>query len=406
MTNQKPPIQALNPFMPGAGLQPPALVGRQDDIDALDRMAARTKLHLMDQGIVFSGLRGMGKTVLLIALQKIVANQGMLTARIEATGNYDRDYDTLIRETSMIAARAKSAKLRNAVARIISEVDSITLKIFDVSATFKTSEGNHTRSELFRLELMLEKIADEAQKDSKGLFLFIDELQEMHPEMLGSLITLQHKMGQESVPFYIIGAGLPNLPGTLSKTRSYAERLFEYRKIGKLSEQDTAEGFQKPVRANGRPFDEEALSRLVSLSQGYPYFIQAYGKAAWNASSSNPIGMDAVEAGIPEARAELDDGLYASRWQKAKTEGRRYMYAMAQMEGDEPCRSADVAEHLGKKPKELSMTRRDLIESGLVFSPEQGMIAFTVPGMGEFVRRTCPTPEQLYDTANSEASEK
>ncbi|MBM6700230.1 hypothetical protein H7U32_07990 [Bifidobacterium pullorum subsp. saeculare] len=175
------------------------------------------------------------------------------------------------------------------------------------------------------------------------------------------------------------------------------ERLFEYRTIGRLSEDDTANGFQKPARQLGRPFSDDALKELVRASRGYPYFIQAYGKAAWNASDSNPIPLTAVMDGEPLARKELDSGLYLSRWQRAKASGRHYLAAMAAINGDDMCQSADVAAYLGKTTKETSAARDSLIRLGLIYAPEHGKVAFTVPGMGEFITRTTPTESQTYD---------
>ena len=248
-----------------------------------------------------------------------------------------------------------------------------------------------------RLELLIESIARQLQKKDSGLFLFIDEFQEMASEPLGTLISLQHRMGQDSLPFYIIGAGLPNLPGVLSRSKSYAERLFEYRIIGQLSEQDTAEGFQKPAARVGRPFQPDALEELVKVSQGYPYFIQAYGKAAWNASDSSPIALRAVKESEADARAELDEGLYASRWQRATVAGREYLAAMAAISGDEPSSTSDVARSLGKNTQQVSSIRQSLIELGLIYSPARGKVAFTVPNMGEFILRASPAAGQTYD---------
>lgn len=394
---KQPSLDALNPFMPGAGMRPPELVGRDADIENVDRMVARTKLGNLNQGIIFSGLRGMGKTVLLLALQDASSRQGIVTARLEAKGDIGTDWDMLFHEIALATARVKSLRLRRKLASALSSIDSVQFSFLGVGAGVKLSDEERRRTNPFRLELMVESLSRELAKANTGLFLFVDELQEMDDEPLGALISLQHKMGQEGLPFYIIGAGLPNLPGVLSRSRSYAERLFEYRTIGQLPDSDTAEGFQKPARANGRPFADDALDELVKVSHGYPYFIQAYGKAAWNASDSNPTLLEAVRAGEPEARRELDEGLYASRWQRAKTSGREYLTAMAKINGDEPCDSSAVAAEMGKQPKEVSMIRESLIQLGLVYSPEHGRIAYTIPGMGEFILRAAPTTGQTYD---------
>lgn len=390
--------QELNPFMPGAGMQPPELVGRERDLEIVDRMIARTKLNNLDRGIIFSGLRGVGKTVLLVKLQEMAAGKDMLTAKIESSGNPDDDYEAIFHEINLAAMKIHLVGgLKKRLGDVISNIKSMSFGAFGLSASVSRESSAQTSENPFKLELLIESITTELKKSNSGLYLFIDELQEMADEPLGTLMSIQHKMGQRSLPFYIIGAGLPNLPGVLSKSRSYAERLFEYRTIGQLSDADAAEGFQKPARRNGRPFTDDALNELIKVSSGYPYFIQAYGKAAWNASGSNPIPLQAVTKSEACARAELDDGLYSARWQRTAPTGRRYLAAMAKIGTESPSSTAEVADRLGKSTGEISMTRDKLIKLGLIYSPEYGKVAFTVPGMGEFILRAMPSDGQVYD---------
>lgn len=390
--------QELNPFMPGAGMQPPELVGRERDLEIVDRMIARTKLNNLDRGIIFSGLRGVGKTVLLVKLQEMAAGKNMLTAKIESSGNPDDDYEAIFHEINLAAMKIHLVGgLKKRLGDVISNIKSMSFGAFGLSASVSRESSAQTSENPFKLELLIESITTELKKSNSGLYLFIDELQEMADEPLGTLMSIQHKMGQRSLPFYIIGAGLPNLPGVLSKSRSYAERLFEYRTIGQLSDTDAAEGFQKPARRNGRPFTDDALNELIKISSGYPYFIQAYGKAAWNASGSNPIPLQAVTKSEACARAELDDGLYSARWQRTTPTGRRYLAAMAKIGTESPSSTAEVADRLGKSTGEISMTRDKLIKLGLIYSPEYGKVAFTVPGMGEFILRAMPSDGQVYD---------
>ena len=382
--------QELNPFMPGAGMQPPELVGRERDLEIVDRMIARTKLNNLDRGIIFSGLRGVGKTVLLVKLQEMAAGKNMLTTKIESSGNPDDDYEAIFHEINLAAMKIHLVGgLKKRLGDVISNIKSMSFGAFGLSASISRESSAQTSENPFKLELLIESITTELKKSNSG--------QEMADEPLGTLMSIQHKMGQRSLPFYIIGAGLPNLPGVLSKSRSYAERLFEYRTIGQLSDADAAEGFQKPARRNGRPFTDDALNELIKVSSGYPYFIQAYGKAAWNASGSNPIPLQAVTKSEACARAELDDGLYSARWQRTTPTGRRYLAAMAKIGTESPSSTAEVADRLGKSTGEISMTRDKLIKLGLIYSPEYGKVAFTVPGMGEFILRAMPSDGQVYD---------
>lgn len=393
------PLHSLNPFMPGAGKQPPELVGRAHDLELMDRMIARTKLGLLDRGVIYSGLRGMGKTVLLLKLNDMASAQGLATVQIEANGDAAAEYEELFHELSLAVMRMRRSDVRQRLSVVFSHVQSISLDFVLGSATIdfdgEGSQKRTMRASSYRLELLIEGLAEELKKTGSGLFLFVDEFQDMSSEVMMTLITVQHRMGQRDLPFCIIGAGLPNLPGVLTKVRSYAERLFEYRDIGRLGDGAVADGFQKPAQERGYSFDDKALSRLIGLAQGYPYFIQAYGKATWDASDSNPITVAAVERGEPVARTELDQGLYMSRWQRATPLGREYLAAMAAV--GERCTSAQVAKHMKRSVSDLSSIRLSLIELGLVYSPERGRVDFTVPGMDEFIRRAMPAESQSYD---------
>ena len=387
-------LRALNPFMPGAGLQPPELAGRMKEIELMDGMVARTKLARLDRGLILYGLRGIGKTVLLLHMKEIADRQHMATFKIEATKNAERAYDALFRGLPLAIARIRKPDLRQRLMNAFSSVESISFEFLGVKTSAERSAASYV-TESYKLQLLIERMCEELKKDNLGLYLFIDELQEMASEPLGDLITIQHEMGQENLPFYIIGAGLPDLPGVLAKSRSYAERLFEYRHIGKLSQEDTEDGFQKPAKASGRPFDDASLEKLVNLSKGYPYFIQAYGAAAWNESDSNPIHVDAVTRGIPEALHMLDEGLYISRWQRSTPAGRAYLRCMA--EYDEGSISTSLIASSFQKSGTASTARAVLMELGLIYSPEHGKVAFSIPGMGEFIRRVEPAEDQSYD---------
>lgn len=195
------PTQALNPFMPGAGIRPPELVGRERDLEAIDRMVARTKLQLMNQGIIYSGLRGVGKTVLLLSLQEIANSKGMATARIEAEGDPRADYDKLFREIGLLAARLQSSTLQDKLSNVISNVESVSLSIMGIGGSVTVSDSDELRTSSLRLELVIESIVQQLRAENSGMYLFIDELQEMDKEPLGTLIAIQHRMGQEKYAF-------------------------------------------------------------------------------------------------------------------------------------------------------------------------------------------------------------
>lgn len=397
LARRKEAMHALNPFAPGAGRQPKELVGREQELEIMDRIIARTKAGYSDRGLVYSGLRGVGKTVLLLRMKDMAAGQGLITVRMEATGNETHDYELLFDGISKAILRERRGTLRQKMLDSLKHVNEVSLELGVIKTSIGLgNEDKGISSDSLRLEMMVEELCLELKKEGSGLFLFIDEFQVMSSDLMGTIIGLQHSMGQEDLPFYVIAAGLPNLPGVLTKSRSYAERLFQYKRIGRLPEDETRECFEKTIGKINVRFDDDALNRLIELSKGYPYFIQAYGSAAFDESESSPIPLSAVIKGEPIAQASLDSGLYESRWQRARPLEREYMRAMASLEKS-VCSSAEIAERLGRPPADVVRVRKGIIDSGLAYSPERGLLAFTVPGMGDFIRRAALSEEQTYD---------
>ncbi|RSX58492.1 ATP-binding protein [Bifidobacterium samirii] len=390
-------MHAFNPFVPGAGRQPRELVGREAELVAMDRIIARTKAGYSNRGLVYSGLRGMGKTVLLLKMQDMAASQGLLTVRMEATSDIRHDYAKLFDGMTKAITRVRRDGLRTRLIEALNRVNEVSVGVGVLKASFSTSDDDASAmSDALRLETMVEELCVELKQERSGLFLFIDEFQEMPKELMGTIIGLQHAMGQDDLPFYVIAAGLPNLPGVLTKARSYAERLFEYRTISELPEAEARDCFTRTV-GTVSSFEDDALNRLTELAQGYPYFIQAYGSAAFDASESSPIPLSAVNRGEPVARANLDRGLYEARWQRGRASEREYMRAMASL-GKEACSSSEIAHALGRPIGSVARQRKGIIEAGLAYVPERGLLAFTVPGMADFIRRVAPAEEQTYDS--------
>lgn len=271
--------------------------------------------------------------MLLLRMKDMAASQGLITVRMEATGNETHDYELLFDGISKAILRERRGTLRQKMLDSLKHVNEVSLELGVIKTSIGLgNEDKGISSDSLRLEMMVEELCRELKKEGSGLFLFIDEFQVMSSDLMGTIIGLQHSMGQEDLPFYVIAAGLPNLPGVLTKSRSYAERLFQYKRIGRLPEDETRECFEKTIGKINVRFDDDALNRLIELSKGYPYFIQAYGSAAFDESESSPIPLSAVIKGEPIAQASLDSGLYESRWQRARPLEREYMRAMASLE--------------------------------------------------------------------------
>ena len=227
------------------------------------------------------------------------------------------------------------------------------------------------------------------QGAGSALALFIDELQYVEEPQLASLITALHRCAQRKLPVVLVGAGLPQLRGRTGKAKSYAERLFEFAEIGPLDEAEARRALERPALAKGVAFEEAALARLVSETQGYPYFLQEWGKRAWDAAKASPIALADVEAAGASAVAALDQSFFRVRFDRLTQSEKRYLRAMADL-GRGPHRSGDIAERLGRKVTSLGPTRNALIAKGMIWSPSHGDTAFTVPLFDEFMRRILP----------------
>jgi hypothetical protein len=213
----------------------------------------------------------------------------------------------------------------------------------------------------------------------------VDEMQDIATEELAAICGACHEISQQGAPLVVVGAGLPHLPVALASSKSYAERLFRYVSVDRLPREMADRAWRVPAGSEGVTFEDAALDELYRLTDGYPYFVQAYGKVTWDAAVGTPITVADVLEAAPEAESELAIGFFGARYDRATPAERDYMTAMADL-GDGFVSTADVARHLTRKPQSLSPARDGLIKKGLVYSAERGSVAFTVPHFGKFLR--------------------
>lgn len=388
----------LNPFRPGSGLRPFALEGRDHQLEAFDLLVVRSKMRTYDRGMMLHGLRGVGKTVLLNRLAEHAENQGWMVAQMEARatdagvtavrqrliGEMRRGLQRYIRKHKL------QSKLQPALDLVTRLHVSLTAGPagFTVAASAKDapSRPDPMLDWEFEFESIVEVLAGALGKQAGALGVFIDELQDIDGTTLESLLAVQHTASQRGWPFFLIGAGLPNLPARLADCRSYAERQFGYHTIGPLSPADAADALQIPIQNFGGKLAPEALEILVAAADGYPYFLQEFGKAVWAVAESTPFTEEDALAAVEIGTIELDAGFYPSRWSRTTPLEQTYMRAMVDT-GQDNARSAEVAERLGKTLSGVSTARDNLIKKGLIWAPEHGAVAFTVPGMARFIHR-------------------
>ncbi|MCP9276947.1 ATP-binding protein [Mycolicibacterium arenosum] len=383
----------LNPFKPGSGLRPPALEGRDRQLEDFDLLVARSKRRNYDRGMILSGLRGVGKTTLLNRLADHADRQGWLTVTIEARPD-DAGVTAVRAQLSQeltVGLRRFSRKHRiEKVVEPLIEMArrfSVDVALGPAKLTVKsTGEAAATGDIALDVEELVEEITAAIKPKGSAFGLFIDEMQDLDRGLLSALLATQHRAGQREWPFFIIGAGLPNLPAVLADTRSYAERQFAYSSIGPLDAAAAADALRVPIRDFGGDLSADALDILVAASGGYPYFLQVFGQAVWNVAADAPFDEEdaylAVEVGVKR----LDEGFFPSRWRRATERERRYMAAIAHT-GEESPRSGQVARLMGASASAVSDVRDSALKKGLIWAPEHGRIAFTVPHMADFIRR-------------------
>ncbi len=384
-----------NPYAPGAGQRPPELAGRDRELQQFEVVLERVARGRPERSMVITGLRGVGKTVLLNTFKS------MAIQRLWGTGKIEARPDQSIRRPVAAALHMAIRELapRHRAPERIEEFLGV-LKAFamrDPAAAKGTSHwspgievpASRGRADSGDLEIDLTELFVDASAVATdlgvGIALFIDEMQDVQAADVSALCAACHELSQSGGPLIVVGAGLPHLPSVLSASKSYSERLFRYARIDKLDREAADLALILPAREEEVEFTQEALDALYDAADGYPYFVQAYGKVAWDLAPRTPITLDDVKVSAPEAEEELAVGFFGSRYERATPAERDYMHAMAEI-GDEPVPTAEVAEALGRKPSSLSPARDSLIKKGLIYSAERGLIAFTVPHFGRFLR--------------------
>jgi len=380
-----------NPYSPGAGLRPAVLVGRDGELQdwsvALDRIEnARSA-----RSVVLHGLRGVGKTVLLGEFHEQAEDRKWVSVMIEAnTGRTLReDLARALYPVVRELVRPKAGdKLKKALATFKAfsvKVDATGAWSFGLDVAPAQGRGDSGELETDLAEL-IKDLAEAAQEQNRGLAILIDEAQDLNNDELKALCAICHQGGQRGWPFLLALAGLPNLPKVLSEAKSYAERLFTYREITQLEQDAARQALTKPAAAEGVSWEEAAVSYVVKETRSYPYFLQEYGQATWNAAGGTTLTYNDARVGVESGQAHLDAGFYRARWERAAPSQRAYLQAMAP-DGEGPSQSGEVAARLGKIPTGVGPIRDSLIKKGLIYSPEHGQIAYTVPGMADFIAR-------------------
>ena len=388
-----------NPYAPGAGQRPPELAGRDAQLAAFDVVLERVARGRAERSLVLTGLRGVGKTVLLNALRSAAVRRGWGTGKLEARPDLPlrRPLSSALHQAVRELGHPEEEQRDHVlgVLRAFAERDAgRDAKLrdrwspgIDVPAARGRADSGDIEIDLVEL---LTEVGGLAQDLGKGVAVFLDEMQDLGPADVSALCAACHEISQSGLPVIVVGAGLPHLPAVLSASKSYSERLFAYQRIDRLSRDAADRALAAPAAEEDAEFTPEGLEAMYAATGGYPYFIQAYGKTVWDLAPRSPITADDVAVAAPEAERELAVGFFGSRYERATPAERDYLRAMADADsGEDPVgavATADVAAVLGKKPQSLSPARDALLKKGLIYSGERGRIAFTVPHFGRYLR--------------------
>ncbi|MDA8322624.1 MAG: AAA family ATPase [Actinomycetota bacterium] len=384
-----------NPYAPGAGQRPPELAGRDNELGQFEVVLERIARGRPERSIVLTGLRGVGKTVLLNSFRSMAMQRLWGTGKIEARPDQSirrpigSALHMAIRE---IAPRHRAPDrvddflgvLKAFLARDPKAAKGSVISQLGIDVPMARGRADSGDLEIDLTELLTDA-AGVAADLGVGIALFIDEMQDVPAPDVSALCAACHELSQNNGPLIVVGAGLPHLPSVLSASKSYSERLFRYVPIDRLDRPSSDVALLAPARREGADFDPQALDALYAAADGYPYFVQAYGKVTWDVATSSPVTPADVAVAAPIAAGELAIGFFGSRYERATPAEREYMRAMAML-GDDPVPTAQVAEELGRKPSSVSPARDSLIKKGLIYSSERGLIAFTVPHFGRFLR--------------------
>lgn len=384
--------ELANPYRPGAGTRPPALIGRDDLIHRFGMSVRRAIAGRPGKSLMPIGLRGVGKTVLLNQFGEIAAHEGVRVAFIEAPETGDLCTLLAIRLRKVLLELDRSARTAP-VMRALRVLKAFSLQLpdgsrisLDIDALAGEADSGSLADDLADL---LVAVGQAARDRQTGLLLSIDEVQYLDEDELAALITAIHRTTQLELPVILVGAGLPQLPGLAGNAKSYAERLFDFPSIGSLSNDDARAALVIPASDHDVEFTDAALDAIVEEARGYPYFLQEWGYHAWNHATRSPVTVEDVVSIRPLVLDQLDRNFFLVRFDRLTPREKEYLRSMADI-GEGPHRSGDIAARLGVKVESVAPRRSGLISKGMIYSPAHGDTAFTVPLFDAFLRRTMP----------------
>src|SRR5919106_5253640 len=381
-----------NPYTPNAGARPPALVGRDRELIAFEVLLDRLRKGHTEQSMLITGLRGVGKTVLLGDFERRARDRSWVTAEAEITRNVQfgpRMAHLVRRALFEVAPRERWRDGARRAARVLKSFhvtvspDGAITAGLDVDALEGLADSGSLSDDLTDLLIAL---GEAAQELDRGVVFLLDEVQFLTTAELEALIAALHKTVQRQLPITLVGAGLPQLPRLAGEAKSYAERLFNFPSLGELAEDEARRALVEPAERLGVGYTSDAVDAIVDYTEGYPYFLQEYGKVVWDLTPEPLVAAEHVRAAREAVEAKLDSSFFRVRAERTTDLELRYLRAMAEL-GPEPQPARDVAKLLNRTSEQMGPTRSRLIDKGLLYTPGHGLAAFTVPQFDRYMRR-------------------
>ena len=381
----------VNPYTPDSGARPRALTGRERELAHFNRIITQLRAGGTENHLLITGLRGVGKTVLLNEFETLcLENDWQAEAR--EIGR-ETSVAALIAHAArkallrLSAKKRRSAKLR----RALGALQSFELTFGD--ASLKLNLGVPPEQGLADSGDLVEDLRDvmvatgtAAEEAGVGFALIIDEVQNLSREDYEALIMSLHRVKQKNLPVTFVGAGLPFLPPLTAAAKTYAQRMFVYPRIGALPDEAARDALVLPARGQGVSWESEAVDEVLAYTAGYPYFIQQYGRQVWDLSNTKRITAPEVKAARPLVDAYLDDNFFSGSIGSLSDRQKRFVAAMAEL-GDGPQQISAIAAKLKSKTTALSAVREELIRGAVIYPPRRGEVEFAVPHCASYIRR-------------------
>ena len=387
-------MRYASPYTPGAGAMPRYLAGRESMLEEADKILEAVAMGYPQKPSIYYGLRGVGKTVLLNAIEEKAEELDILYAHIE-----------IAEKRSFIVQIANASKKiihRMSVIESVKDLGHKALGILQAfQVTYNPEEQTFTAgiaepsmyisSGVLSDDLteMFVAMGRMAAKAKRAICFFVDEIQYMKPNEMEALINALHRVNQLRLPITIYGAGLPKILKILGEVKSYSERLFQYIEVAELSDHAATDAIVKPATELGVQYEEEAVEEIKEWSKGYPFFIQELCNTIWEETESEIIKKSDVERVIPVFLDKLDKGFFKIRYDRCTKKEHDFLFAMVRC-GSLPCTISNVAKILGKRVSSISPTRAQLISKGIIYSTGHGEIDFTVPQFDRYLKRINP----------------